>query len=78
MAAIDIKHLFKIAWQRAKETEAVEDGDPVVEQVQGNVVRAIAELEIARLHRAQSASSFEPAQRLSKDSEDDPTMSAVA
>ena len=51
MVALDIRHLFRAAWLRAKETEKVSDDDPIAEHVQESVVRSIAELEVARLQR---------------------------
>ncbi len=41
-----------MAWERAKASQGVRDDDPVIENVQTSVVRSIAELEIARLQRA--------------------------
>jgi hypothetical protein len=51
MPAIDIRRLFRVAWERAKASQGVRDDDPVLENVQTSVVRSIAELEVARLQR---------------------------
>src|SRR5581483_11559097 len=45
LAALDIKHVFRLAWERTKETEKVKDGDPAVEYIEGTVIRLIAELD---------------------------------
>lgn len=59
MSAVDIKRLARMAWQRTKRTEAAGDDDPVMEHVEGKVVRAIAELEVVRLRRQQQVSAVD-------------------
>jgi hypothetical protein len=55
MSAIDIRRLLRVAWERAKASQGLRDEDPVVENVQVSVIRTIAELEVARLQRDESA-----------------------
>jgi hypothetical protein len=58
MAALDIKHLFRLAWERTKETEKVKDGDPAVEYIEGTVIRMIAELDFARFRPVRNLNSI--------------------
>jgi hypothetical protein len=56
MSAIDIKRLFRTAWEQTKKSEEVTDDDPVVEHIEGNVIRTIAALDIAQLQREKRVS----------------------
>jgi hypothetical protein len=67
-----------MAWLRAKDIEQAKDDDPAVEQVQGNVIRTIAELEVAQLHRGELVTPPTAVAKSSEVNEDDPEISAVA
>ena len=57
MAQIDIKRLFRKAWEQTKKSEEITDDDPVVEHIEGRVIRTIAALDIAQSQREEPAST---------------------
>lgn len=51
MGRLDIKRIVKSTLERVKQSEHVRDSDPSIQHLEENVVRSIAELELARLER---------------------------
>jgi hypothetical protein len=80
MCALDIKELFRRAWQRTKQTEAAKEDDPVLKNVEVAVVRTIAELEVTRLERpiAVPVPAAEKAPEKPRSDDPDPTIPAAA
>lgn len=74
MAHLDIKLLFKRALERLKEAEKVSDNDPSLKILKGQVVRSIAELEVAHL-RADSPAPSSPS---NAEEDEEPPHSAAA
>lgn len=54
MAKLDIKRLVKRSLERVKQSEHVRDTDPSIVHLEENVLRSIAELEVARAQRITS------------------------
>ena len=65
---------------RVKASEKVNDDDPMASRLEGEVVRTIAELEVARLQRVEASSLLNPppVTPTGHDNEDDPTLRKVA
>lgn len=51
MAKLDIRRIVKTTLERVKQSEHVKDTDPSIVHLEENVVRSIAELEVARSER---------------------------
>lgn len=78
MAPLDLRYLFKTAWERAKESEQVSEDDPVVEHLKGSVIRAIAEVEVCRMERAQCPAPHRGRSEPGTEEKKDPTIRAAA
>jgi len=78
MSAIDIRRLFRVAWERTKASQGIKEDDPVIENVQGSVIRSIAELEVARLQRTNPVPLGDQAPPLPQEHGDDHHMPKVA
>jgi hypothetical protein len=77
MSAVDVKRLLRSAWQCAKKSEGLSEDDPLIERIEGKVIHAIAELDVASVQRAQPFSSAD-ASSATDENENDPTISAAA
>jgi len=78
MAHLDIRLLFKRALERLKEAEKVSDNDPSLENLKGQVVRSIAELEVAHLGADQTARRSVPELEVDTGKDKEPPTSAAA
>jgi hypothetical protein len=78
MTRLDLRYLFKTAWERAKESEQVSDDDPVVEHIKGSVIRAIAEVEVSRMQRGHSSIPQRGLSKAGTEEKKDPTIPAAA
>lgn len=52
MRSMSLQNAIRLAWVRAKASAGVQDGDPVAEHVEENVIRTIAEFEVSRSQSA--------------------------
>jgi hypothetical protein len=77
MSAIDIKRLLRSAWQHAKKSEGLSEDDPLIEHIEGKIIHAIAELDVASVQRVKSFSSTDAPSAVDEN-KNDPTISAAA
>ncbi len=78
MAHLDVRLMFKRALERLKEAEKVSDNDPSLENLKGQVVRSIAELEVAHLGADQPSRSSAPEPEVNPGKDEEPPSSAAA